>query len=406
MKKIILSIFLLFIIGCGSGSSSNNSSSSINNLKTGFGGDAFKFHNNVWMDVNDLIDGNFSKYQDKITDFNLTAFQKVSHYAKNATYIDIWITRYWQKDWYNLTSIQKLIDKGKIPVFLYFYFGDELNSNSLSDNKDQYLQNVQEVADYFSELNGTVYFIFEPEFNKKSITDNPNEFINIISQAIDILKSKMPNAKISLCMMDTGVRDVNSNKKCGYKNCALGDKNEWSKVLPIYQALNSKLDFISFQEMLGQFSRNPEYPGTWKDPNPISYTDSQVGIDYLGKRVDNLAAFLKDNLHKPVMLAYTAIATATWTDLNGDGKIQDDEIDPEGWLKEAEEGYSQIKQCKNIFGFSIMSLFDDPTHDSNGWQFFLQNEYHLGIITGKIIDNQLTGDIREKDHLLELIFSK
>jgi len=400
MKKFSFIFLLLLLIGCGS----NSNSKSNNNLKVGFGGDAFKFHNNVWMDVNDLIDGNFSKYQNKITDFNLTAFKKVSKYVKNATFIDIWITKNWQKEWYNLASIQKLIDKGKIPVFIYFYFGDNLNSNYLQENRDEYLDNVKEVANYFSELNGTVYFIFEPEFNKKSITDNPDEFIDTISQAIDTLKSKMTNAKISLCMMDTGVRDVNSNKECGYKNCALGDKDEWSKVLPIYQALNSKLDFISFQEMLGQFSRDPLNPGTYDNPNPIAYTDSQLGIDYLGKRVDNLAAFLKDNLNKPVMLAYTSIATATWNDLNGDGKIQDNEIDPLGWLSEAENGYSQIKECKNIFGFSLMNLFDNPTHDNGGWQFFLQNEYHLGIISGKIIDNQLTGDIKEKDHLLEIIF--
>jgi len=403
MKKLFFLFFLIFLIGCGSGS---NNSNSLNNLKVGFGGDAFKFHNNIWMDVNDLIDGNFSKYQNRITDFNLTTFQKVSKYIKNATYIDIWITKDWQKNWYNLTSIQKLINKGKIPVFIYFYFGDNLNSGYLQENKDEYLDNVKKVADYFSELNGTIYFIFEPEFNKKSITDNPDEFIDTISQAIDTLKSKIKNAKISLCMMDTGVRDINSNKNCGYKNCALGDKDEWSKVLSIYKALNSKLDFISFQEMLGQFSRNPSNPGTYDNPNPIAYTDEKLGIDYIGKRIDNLAAFLKENLNKPVMLAYASIATATWNDSNGDGKIQDNEIDPLGWLSEAKNGYSQIKKCKNIFGFSLMNLFDNPTHDDGGWQFFLQNEYHLGIISGKIIDKQLTGDIKEKDHLLEIIFKK
>jgi len=401
MKRFFLIFLYFFLIGCGPGSNSNTAS---HNLKTGFGGDAFKFHNNIWMDVNDLIDGNFSKYKNQITDFNLTAFKKVSDYVKNATYIDIWITKDWQKNWYNLASIQKLIDKGKIPVFLYFYFGDSLNNNYLQKNKEKYLDNVKKVADYFSKLNGTVYFIFEPEFNKKSITDNPDEFIDTISQAIDILKSKMPNALISLCMMDTGVRDINSNKNCGFKNCALGDKDEWEKAIPIFKALNSKLDFISFQEMLGQFSRDPSNPGTHDDPNPIAYTDSQTGIDYIGKRIDNLAVFLKEKLNKPVMLAYTAIATATWKDLNKDKKIQDNEIDPLGWLKEAKKGYSQIKKCKNIFGFSLMNLFDNPTHDNGGWQFFLQNEYHLGILSGKIIDSQLTGDIREKDNLLKLIF--
>ena len=377
-----------------------------NQFNVGFGGAAFKFHNNIWMDVNDLIDANFSNYQNRITDFNLTAFKKVSKYVKNAKFIDIWITQNWQKEWYNLDSIQKLINKGKIPVFIYFYFGDHLNSKYLKEHKDEYFENVKKVANYFSKLKGTIFFIFEPEFNKKSITDNPDEFIDTISQAIDILKSKIPNSLISLCMMDTGVRDVNSPKKCGYENCALGDKDEWNRSIPIFKALNYKLDFISFQEMIGQFSRNPLNPGTWNNPNPIAYTDEELGINYIGKRVDNLAKFLIENLKKPVFLAYTSIATATWKDLNKDGKIQDNEINPLGWLDEAKSGYSQIKNCKNIFGFSIMNLFDNPTHDNGGWQFFLQNEYHLGIITGKILDNQLTGDIKEKDHLLELIFSK
>jgi len=379
-----------------------------NGFGVGFGGSqAFKFHDNVWMDVYDLINGNFNNYKDNITDFNSTAFDEVHQDINNSKFVEIWITKGWEKSWYNLSSLQKLIDEGKIPVFIYFYFGDHLDNDYLKENKNDYFDDVQKVADYFGDLNGTTLFIFEPEFNKNSIIENPDEFIDTISKAIDILKTKMPNSLISLCMTDTGVRDVNSNKECGYDNCALGDKDEWQKSFPIFKALANKLDFVSFQEMIAQFSRDPSNPGTWDDPNPISYSDDEIGINYFGKRVDNFAKFLKDNLHKPVFLAYVMIASGSWDDANDDGDIQDDEVNASGWIDEMHTGYSQLMDnTNNIFGFGVMNLFDDPNHDAGGYQFFMQNEYHFGIITSTIKDKQLTGDIKEKDDLLGIIFKK
>jgi len=379
-----------------------------NGFAVGFGGSqAFKFHNNVWMDVYDLINSNFSNYRDKITDFNLTAFNNVSNYIKNSKFIDIWITKGWQESWYNLSSLQKLINEGKIPVFIYFYFGDHLNSDYLKDNKENYLDDVKRVSNFFGELNGTTIFIFEPEFNKESIIKNPDEFIDTISKAIDILKLKMPDSLISLCMTDTGSRNVNSNKECGYENCALGDKDEWQKPLYIFKSLSNKLDFISFQEMIAQFSRDPSNPGTWDSPNPISYNDDEIGINYFGKRVDNLALFLKNNLNKPVFLAYVMLASGSWNDENDDGIIQDSEVNKTGWINEVHTGYSQLmNNTNNLFGFTVMNLFDDPNHDEGGYQFFMQNEYNFGIITSDIQDKQLTGNIKEKDNLLEVIFKE
>jgi hypothetical protein len=52
-----------------------------------------------------------------------------------------------------------------------------------------------------------------------------------------------------------------------------------------------------------------------------------------------------------------------------------------------------------MFGYSVMELFDNPRHDYGGYQFFINNEYHLGIIKSSAIDeedNATNGDIEFK----------
>jgi len=211
-------------------------------------------------------------------------------------------------------------------------------------------------------------------------------------------------------MTDDGSRDANTDnsKTCGYNNCALGDKLQWQKSISIFQSLLSKLDFVSFQEMLGQFSRDPQNPGTWDNPNPKAYSDDEIGIDSLGVRVDNFAKFLKERLHKPVFVPYFTVATATWSDKDDDGTVDSDEINTTGYEAEASKAYGDVVTIettnKNIFGFLPMALFDDPVHDKGGYQYFLQDEYHLGIVKAPLKDDQLTGDIHFKSDVIENIF--
>jgi hypothetical protein len=205
-------------------------------------------------------------------------------------------------------------------------------------------------------------------------------------------------------MTDTGNRGVNQTyEKCGYDNCALGDKYEWSRAKDIYEGLIDKLDFISFQEMIGQFSRDPADAGSWDEPNPKAYSDDEIGIDYLPKRLENMASYLYELYHKPIYLPYMAIATATWRDIDGDGKIDDDEIDKSGYEAKANQVYQDIDRdalaSNHLFGYSVMELFDNPRHDYGGYQFFINNEYHLGIIKSSAIDEEdsaTNGDIEFK----------
>jgi len=228
---------------------------------------------------------------------------------------------------------------------------------------------------------------------------------SLISHSIDIIRHRNPEALISLCMTDPGARTARSNLgKCGYKTCALGDRHEWGKSIPVFKALSSKLDFVSFQEMIAQFSRNPQNPGTWNNPIPIAYSDEDIGIDYIGQRIDNFAKFLQNALKKPVFVPYFTVATATWTDKNGDGKIQKSEVNPRGYEDKASKAYGDAAASRHIFGLLAMELFDNPTHDEGGYRYFLQNESRLGIVSAPVKDKQLTGAIRFKSTIVENLF--
>jgi len=374
------------------------------------GADAFKFHHNKYLNIYDIINNDYTRYDKTITDFNVTAFNHISSYLKHTKYVVFWLTQSWKENWFNVTSIQKLIDQGKTPVFIYWYFGDKLQKKGyLDSHKQKYMQDVIRMATFLKKFHGDKLLLLEPEFNKNDILDDEQErklFVEIMQEAIDKVKSIATRAYISLTMMDTGSRTTLSDLgKCGYSSCALGDKYEWSRVDSIYKPLVDKLDFLSFNEMLSQFSRDPQNAGGWYNPNPIVYSDEEIGIDYLPQRIDNFAKFLKKKYHKPVFLPYMAIATATWEDINKNNTIENDEINVTGWEQKAQEVYSKIN-TKSLFGLSVMELFDNPAHDDGGYQFFMQNEYHLGIIKGAIIDKELTGAIKEKAHILSTLFKK
>ena len=372
------------------------------------GANAFKFHDNIYINVYDIINDEYSDYDRGATDFNESAFGELSTHLQHTKFVTFWVTKEWQENWFNLDSIQKLIDQGKTPVFLYWYFGDNLQfDNYLEDNKDVYLEDVTRLGNFIAQLKGDKLLILEPEFNKNNILDDENAtqlFVSIMDDAIDTFKSLDTRAYISLSMMDTGSRTTQSDLgKCGYSSCALGDKYEWSRVESIYKPLLEKLDFLSFNEMVAQFSRDPQDPGDWDNPNPIAYSDDDIGIDYLAQRIDNFGAFLEETYHKPVLLPYMAIATATWSDANDDGVVDNDEINTTGWESKAQQVYSDIN-ATHIFGYSVMELFDNPAHDDGGYQFFMQNEYHLGIVKAPSIDKQLSGAIEMKSDIVSTIF--
>lgn len=397
-----------------------------NNLNVGFGGrNAYPFakegsESAVWMNsVMLMLNKNIADngYYQTIKNFDGDKFKTLQQYLVKSKYISYWITKGWQESWYTPSKIQEAMDAGYIPVFIYWYFGDKLTSVPSGETLKKYYEDNQKVANFLNQLNGTKLFILEPEFNKDGILENNTTqiaFANIMAQAIDTIERNTSDIYFSLCMTDRGSRGANSTRSsCGYDNCALGDKHSWSETELIYKTLDKKLSFISFQEMIAQFSRDPFDPGTWNEPNPIAYTKDEIGVEYLAQRIVNFSAYLKSKYNKPVFLPYLSIATATWDDRDSTGSISDDEINEEGWINMPEQVYGGLAnerealKSSGLFGYMPMALFDNPRQDYGGYQYFMQNEYHLGLIQSSAedeTDKYIYGDLEFKGDVLEDIF--
>lgn len=393
----------------------------------GFGGSySFPFSSNtagekIWVSSVDLVmDDNIenNSYYAEIKNFDATAFDNLQDNLKNSKFLVYWLVEGWEESWFNPTKIQQAMDAGYIPVFNYWWFGDKL-MNGMPDatKKAEYATDNAKVAEFLNKLNGTKMLIMEPEFNKENVLSsevNQHEFATIIGDAIDSIKADTTDVLFSLAMTDTGNRGVNQTyAKCGYDNCALGDKYEWGRPEIVYNDLSDKLDFISFQEMIGQFSRDPMNAGGWDSPNPIAYSDADIGIDELPNRIANFSQFLQEKYNKPVFLPYIAIATATWSDANSNSAIEDLELNYSGWETKADSTYQALStmkqelQDKGLFGFAPMALFDNPRHDYGGYQYFMNNEYHLGIVkSGAVdeIDSATNGDIEPKSGIVGTLF--
>ncbi|MDQ7082973.1 MAG: hypothetical protein Q9N34_08580 [Aquificota bacterium] len=226
------------------------------------------------------------------------------------------------------------------------------------------------------------------------------EFAGIMETAVKKVRSEVPDVLISLCMMDSGSRDLNeTNPSCGFENCALGDIGSWIKADNVYSHLITSLDFICFQQMVSQLSRDPS------DPSKVKiYTDEEIGIDLLPERILNLTEFLRDLYGKPVLLGYIAVASGTWN--NG-------EFDPRGWDTKVVRTFRRLREMRpllkeaGMFGYIPMMIFDHPQHDEGGYHFFLRNEHHLGIVRTSAeeeVDLHLYGDIEPKGSVLDEIY--
>lgn len=391
-----------------------------NDLSVGFGGgSSVKFARQgggaVYVSAKDwILNPNMdqvTRYQ-SIQQFDANAFKATQAQLSKSDWVVMWATKNWQPYWFDVNELTALSQAGKGLVFNYWYFGDHL-MEGLPDaaGRAAYLQNVAQFGEFLAQIPGSKWVNFEPEFNKDSVLDtatHQQQFIDLMRSAIDILKAKDNSVFVSLTMMDRGRRNqADTDATCGYKNCALGDKSAWAETQTIYQALLPKLDYLSFQNMVGQFSRNPLNPGSWDSPNPIAYKDAEIGIDDLAQRLANFAQYLSQAYHKPVMLPYLAIATATWQDSDGNGVVDTNEVNPSGWEDKLVQIYQDLKSVEiqeqlkqsQFMGLAAMELVDNPQHDAGGYRFFMQNEDCLGLLKTSArpdVDPAAFGDVQPK----------
>ncbi len=369
----------------------------------------------VWMSVHDLLlddtIGSNPKYT-KILRFDPAAFENLQGYLRNSKFLVFWLTKNWQESWFDVDQLNTLVSAGYVPVFMYWYFGDGLTGVPSDQEVREFLSDVDRVIQFLKKIQGKKLLIFEPEFNIPSIVNDPvagEKFANIIGTAVDKVRSELPDTLISLCMMDAGSRNANdTNPSCGYENCALGDIGSWIKADNVYAHIVDRLDFMCFQEMVSQFSKDPSNPS-----QPKIYTEEEIGIDYLPERILNLTWFLRDMYGKPVLLGYIAVASGTWNDTDGDLQIDPGEFDPTGWDHKVVQTFRRLRELRpllkeaGLFGYMPMMVFDHPQHDEGGYHFFLKNEHHIGIVRTSAVeevDQHLYGDPKPKGTVLEEIY--
>ncbi len=368
----------------------------LNEFNVGFTGYAWEFQSveggTVWLPSMRLLLDNH--VDTRIKNINYSNFDRLRTTIDNSKFFVMWITKYWKPTYFNIKEIQRAIDYGKIPIFLYWYYGDDFATQSaqnvITKQKESYAKMNDSVIKFINKLNGEVIILLEPEFNKQNILDNPANsdlFITTMNNTLDYFRENISsNIKLylGLSMNDNGSRYKNENSSiCGYDNCALGDRYTWNKTIDILQNFRDKIDIVAFSIMLSPLTRDLNNPN-----KPHSYSDEKLGIGYLPQRIVNLSQELHTQLNKPVFLSHLVMASAKWNDLNNNQKIENNEINATAWNRVIYNSYSKFNyelfKESGLIGLTIMNLFDNPKHDLGGYNYFLHNEHHLGLISTKV----------------------
>lgn len=384
-------VILLFLSGCATNKSPKGYF--LKEFNTGYSGYAWEFKDNqgttVWQNsINLVLDDTVNP---EIKNVDYKAFDELRDTIDDSKFIVIWITKNWEEWYYDPALIQRAINQGKIPVFLYWYFGDDFASDNFSKvfraRLKSYLEMNRRIVTFLNKLDGEVILLFEPEFNKQRIVENPkaiDTFTRMMGYSLDYFRKHIsPDVTLyqGLSMNDNGIKYKDEAfDLCGYKHCALGDKYTWNKSINILKSLADKTDVVAFSLMLSEFSRGADNPN-----QPHRYEDEKLGIGYLPERIINLSHELYTQVGKPVLLSHLVMSSGTWNDTNKNKTIESNEINPNGWNKAIYETYSAFNYNRfrqnGLFGLALMNLFDNPKHDMGGYNYFLQNEHHLGMIS-------------------------
>ncbi len=257
-------------------------------------------------------------------------------------YVAIWLCKGWDTTWVSSTDLMKIIQDGYTPLIIYYYFGDSISKEYLTENHGMRIKEWQEDIDKLARLiniGAEVLVALEPEFNdsvfegETPITEWEG-FNNVAIEAIRRLKKGAPNCQVGLVAGDWG--DYNLDKCIG-------------------RAVKHS-DFLGFQEMRA-------YPIS--APNQATPSYQEVALSAL-----RFSQYLK-RFKKPLLLAYLAVSSYK------DG-------DPLGWETEQAQTIKAVldkkeKLKKNgVFGIVYFAYFDDPTHQT---LYFGEAEKFFGLKT-------------------------
>ncbi|MDQ7073764.1 MAG: hypothetical protein Q9O24_01065 [Gammaproteobacteria bacterium] len=260
------------------------------------------------------------------------------HIAKtsspNLNSISIWITRDWKEEWYSPDIIKReVIDQGYIPIYIFYWFADDISQDFVINNKDAYFQALRRFSHYLTKIPGEKVVILNPEFNQEDIP-HWQGFNQILSASLQMVKS-VDGVKAGFCLGDFGNYQI--------KN----DIENWKLFHPSIQTAIEQSDFIAFQEMRA-LTRN-----------------SSSDVLNTAQRSLNFATYLHKTYKKPTFLAYLALSS------RGDqAEEQQAQL-----LHEYADLMPKFKQQAQLIGFNYFHYFDQP----NQRGYFLEAEPFFGL---------------------------
>jgi len=249
----------------------------------------------------------------------------------NVNSFSVWITRNWKEYWYPAKIVNQFIKKGYTPIFIFYWFADDISPKFVEKNKQKYFNALHKFKKFLKKIKGKKIVILNPEYNENGM-HNSKKFDILQSKSILELK-EINNTSVGICLGDFG----NYNK--------IWDNDEWDLYEPSMKLSSKISDFIAFQEMRA-LTRNKK---------------EQILNTPL--RALAFATYLHQKYNKPTFLAYLAISSYK------DKKLQ----------KDVYKTFAKIlplfKHSADLIGINVFYYIDVPNHKG----YFTTAEKFFGI---------------------------
>jgi hypothetical protein len=251
--------------------------------------------------------------------------------APNVNAISVWITRHWKENWYPVKTVNNFIKKGYTPIFIFYWFADEISPKFVKQNEKNYFKTLKKFIKYLKKIKGEKIIIINPEYNENGM-HNSRDFDILQTKSIMMLR-EINNTLVGICPGDFG----------NYK--LIWDEYNWNLFAPSMYFSAKLADFIAFQEMRA-LTRNKKE----------EIIDTPL-------RALAFATYLHKKYKKPTFLAYLALSS--YKDESLQKKV----------FKEFAKIMPLFKNSASLIGFNIFNYIDVPHHKG----FFNKAEKYFGI---------------------------
>jgi len=279
--------------------------------------------------------GHYTFHKKNVSAKMVNITEPVAQDAKNVNAISIWITKEWEESWYDAKTVQKeIVDKGYTPVFIFYWFADEISVSYIEKNRKSYFDTLEKFTKYLQKIDGQKVVILNPEYNMSGV-EKWEGMNDVFIKSFSIVR-KDPQTLVGPCVGDFG----------NYKY--INEPNEWALFDKSMYKAAELADFIAFQEMRA-LTRN-----------------SKEEILSTPERALHLSEYLYKQYHKPTVLAYVAIST-----YGDEGRLIQSEV-----YKKFLTTLFLMKEKAKLFYFGIFHYFDYPGHVG----YFNEAEEYFGLL--------------------------